>query len=177
MGQYEAALADFSRALELDPNDAWDWAHRGETYRQMGQYEAALADFSRALELDPNNDWILYGRALLYHVLDCKEKALADLNIAIQYSRQLYEKDPQHWQNTFNLSLYYLAAGEVEKAKLLYTEALSSGASTHSILEALGDLNDFLILFPNHTEAQSIQKQLHSISQSAGDALQIALEN
>ncbi len=50
MGKFEDALADLSRAIELDDKDAWAIANRGETYRQMGKFEDALADLSRAID-------------------------------------------------------------------------------------------------------------------------------
>ena len=40
MGRYDEALADFNRAIELDPGNAWDIIGRGETYRLMGRYAA-----------------------------------------------------------------------------------------------------------------------------------------
>ncbi len=52
MGEYDEALADFDRAIELDEKYAWAIARRGETYRLMGKYAEALADFDRAIELD-----------------------------------------------------------------------------------------------------------------------------
>jgi tetratricopeptide (TPR) repeat protein len=54
MGEYDQALADFNRAIELDPNYVWAIASRGVVYGQMGKYDQALADFNRAIELDPN---------------------------------------------------------------------------------------------------------------------------
>ena len=33
MGRYDEALADLSRAIELDPGYAWAIAGRGQTYR------------------------------------------------------------------------------------------------------------------------------------------------
>ena len=33
MGRYDEALADFNRAIELDPSDAWAIGSRGQTYR------------------------------------------------------------------------------------------------------------------------------------------------
>jgi len=53
MGRYEEALADFNRAIELDPGDPEHIAGRGQTYQAMGRYDEAQADFSRAVELDP----------------------------------------------------------------------------------------------------------------------------
>jgi regulator of sirC expression with transglutaminase-like and TPR domain len=40
------ALADFNRAIELDPDDRWAIGRRGEIYREMDRYGEALADFS-----------------------------------------------------------------------------------------------------------------------------------
>ena len=48
MGRYGEALADYSRAIELDPRNAWAIASRGETYGRMGRYDEALADLTRA---------------------------------------------------------------------------------------------------------------------------------
>ena len=36
MGRYEEALADFNRAIELDPDDAWAIGSRGQTYQADG---------------------------------------------------------------------------------------------------------------------------------------------
>src|SRR5262245_66643167 len=52
MKRYEEALADLTRAIELDENDAWALASRGVTYRLMERYEEALADSFSAVELD-----------------------------------------------------------------------------------------------------------------------------
>ena len=66
MGRYEEALADFSRAIELDPGNAWAIAVRGETYREMERYEEALADLNRAIELDPGDGWAIAHRGETY---------------------------------------------------------------------------------------------------------------
>jgi tetratricopeptide (TPR) repeat protein/serine/threonine protein kinase len=56
----EEALADCSRAIELDPNNATAWSERGVVYcDHLAQYEKAIAYFSKAIELDPQgaNFW------------------------------------------------------------------------------------------------------------------------
>jgi len=167
MEQYDQALADFTRAIELDPNDAWAIASRGETCRLMEQYDQALADFTRAIELDPD-DWHLYDRALLYQKMGQGGQAEADLAAAIRRARERYQEKPQDWNNTLNLALYYLAAGAADEAERLYREAIAGGAPVHVLREALHDLDDFLALFPAHSQAQAMRDLLQAHLGQAG---------
>src|SRR5215510_989228 len=50
MDRNDEALAEFNRAIELDPGNARAIAHRGEIYREMQRYDEALADLSRAID-------------------------------------------------------------------------------------------------------------------------------
>ena len=52
MGRCDEALADYSRAIELDPGFQWAIVNRGVTYRQMRRFDEALADLNRAVELE-----------------------------------------------------------------------------------------------------------------------------
>ncbi|MEO8597360.1 MAG: hypothetical protein ABI759_28840 [Candidatus Solibacter sp.] len=52
-GQAEGALAEFGRALALEPMDARNINNRGVALQALGQTEAARADFERALRVDP----------------------------------------------------------------------------------------------------------------------------
>ena len=81
---YEEGLADFNRAIELDPNRVWSIAGRGETYRLMDRYDEALADLNRAIELDPSYDWAIARRGLIYQELKRYDEALADFTCAIE---------------------------------------------------------------------------------------------
>jgi len=162
MGRYDEALANFNRAIELQPNYAWAIASRGETYRLMEHYDEALADFNRAVELEPDEDWPLYDRALIYQALRQVVEVHADLTVAIQYARQTYEETSQDWRNIFNLALYHLAAGESMEAERLYREALSGEASPYLIREAIRNLDDLLALFPDHLQAQTMRDLLQA---------------
>jgi TolB-like protein/Tfp pilus assembly protein PilF len=51
--QYENALTEFNRTLELQPNNALARASCAAVYRRLGEWERSLANFQRALELDP----------------------------------------------------------------------------------------------------------------------------
>jgi tetratricopeptide (TPR) repeat protein len=84
MERYEEALADFSRAIELDAASVWAITSRGETYQAMERYGEALEDFGRAIELDPGLDWAIASRGETYQAMGRYDEALADLSRAIE---------------------------------------------------------------------------------------------
>jgi TolB-like protein/Flp pilus assembly protein TadD len=53
--QYEMALAEFNRTLELQPNNALARQYCAYVYRRRGEWERSLANFQRAQELDPRD--------------------------------------------------------------------------------------------------------------------------
>jgi TolB-like protein/Tfp pilus assembly protein PilF len=53
--QYEQALAEFERALQLQPNASAALEYSGYVHRRQGQWERCLAELTRALEADPRN--------------------------------------------------------------------------------------------------------------------------
>ena len=53
--QYESALTEYNRALELQPNNASAREACAAVYRRRGEWERSLADFQRAQELDPRD--------------------------------------------------------------------------------------------------------------------------
>ena len=63
VGELQAAFADFSRLIELDPRAVEAVYCRGTVSHKMGHIDAAITDFSRALELDPNHIQAAYSRA------------------------------------------------------------------------------------------------------------------
>jgi tetratricopeptide (TPR) repeat protein len=115
-GQYEKALADFNRALELNPNIDRAIGGRGETYRLMGRYEEALADFTRSLELDPDV-WEMSNRGETYRLMGRYEEALAD------FTRSL-ELDPAYAWAMGSRGQTYKAMGRHEDALADFTRAL-----------------------------------------------------
>jgi tetratricopeptide (TPR) repeat protein/predicted aspartyl protease len=62
---YEHAIADLTRACELDPNDPEYFYQRGIVYRDSKRIDLAAADFDRALEINPDNVPALAARAQL----------------------------------------------------------------------------------------------------------------
>jgi tetratricopeptide (TPR) repeat protein len=51
--EYEAALVEYNKAIQVASHSGEAYCRRGAVYRAMGQGELALADFDRAIDRDP----------------------------------------------------------------------------------------------------------------------------
>ena len=48
------AIADFTKAIELNPNDSAAYYKRGGTKYDLEDYYGAISDYTKAIELNPN---------------------------------------------------------------------------------------------------------------------------
>jgi TolB-like protein len=64
--QYEKALAEFDRTLELQPNNALARQFRGWIYRRRGEWERALIEIKQAQELNPRDPQIPVNMGGIY---------------------------------------------------------------------------------------------------------------
>ena len=83
-GKNEEALAEFDRALAIDPYNVQALYGRGLIYQAEKQYQQAIEDFTAANGLTPQKVEPLLGRATSYLALDKAKEAAADLDEAIQ---------------------------------------------------------------------------------------------
>ncbi len=79
---YEHAIADLTRACELDGNESDYYLQRGVVYRENQQFELAAADLNRALQLKPDDLSALEVRAQLRLRVHDIAGATADLEAA-----------------------------------------------------------------------------------------------
>ena len=75
-------MADFNRALALDPNNAYLLYNRGTLYAQQQEYQKAIEDFTRAIALDANLAEAYYNRGLCAIYLKQTKAAVRDLSKA-----------------------------------------------------------------------------------------------
>ncbi|HTS04055.1 MAG TPA: tetratricopeptide repeat protein [Candidatus Eisenbacteria bacterium] len=79
-GDHEAALRNYTRALELDPKMASGYADRGFVYNDVKQPAKGVKDFETALQLEPGNSEAHLGMAYSYLQLHHPKPALAHLD-------------------------------------------------------------------------------------------------
>src|SRR5438034_5522674 len=54
--KYDEAIAEYTKAIELNPIDVRLYVDRGLVYRTAGKIPEAMADFTKAIELGPKNE-------------------------------------------------------------------------------------------------------------------------
>lgn len=104
---YRAALANFDKALDLDPTYLDAWIRRGVTYYDQEDYYESMKCFNRAVELSPLSFKALYNRGKNRLKIDESELALTDLMKASQ-------QKPRHASCHEYLSEAYAAIGNIE---------------------------------------------------------------
>lgn len=135
-GQYEQAISEFNKALELSPVYAQAYYNRGIAHLSMGQYDRAIIDFNRVIELGkevegassmtirgaayvPQNMYaqIHYYRGTAYLYKAQYDLAIADFTQALQI-------DPKHAQAYNNRAASFTEGGRFEQAKSDVDKAL-----------------------------------------------------
>ena len=81
---YNEAIADFDRAIALDPEHFDAHYRRGLGYSNIGNYDKAIADFDKDIDLNPDYAGAYYERGFAYLNKDDYGAAIVDLDKAIE---------------------------------------------------------------------------------------------
>jgi tetratricopeptide (TPR) repeat protein len=81
---FEGALADYTQALELNPNNADACTDRGDARSFLGNQDGAIADYNHALEFNPNNADAYSGRGGARELQGDFSEALSDYDKGIE---------------------------------------------------------------------------------------------
>ncbi|MBX3169363.1 MAG: tetratricopeptide repeat protein [Candidatus Eremiobacteraeota bacterium] len=132
LGQDEQAIADYTRAFELDPSRPGALFNRASLYRHTKQYKAALLDYKTLLNRFPDCN-IHQNRSLLYFEMQDYESALYDMDKAIE----IEPERPGPWTNR---AMLYRKLNQPAKARADYEKALEIDPTSWQIRQALEEL-------------------------------------
>jgi tetratricopeptide (TPR) repeat protein len=82
MQQYEPALADFGRVLQLQPNEANAHVNVGRIYTDMNRVDLAMEHVNRALQINPEHPDAYFMRGILSFRMGQRAAAAADFTKA-----------------------------------------------------------------------------------------------
>lgn len=131
-GDLDRAIADYSRALRLDPDFAWAYDRRGTASLVRGDYQRAIADFDQAIRADPKVAPFFNSRCWAILVSGGEaQKALGDCDRSLQ----LRPGDPEALDSR---GFVYLRLGRLDAAMGDYDAALAMNPKLPSSLYGRG---------------------------------------
>lgn len=125
---FDGALADLTRALQLDPKSSDAYNTRGLVKASKRDVEGSIADFNKALELNPRNASALnnLGTIRLDH---------GETEAAIAYFDRSLEIDPAHVMAFISRGRARTSKGDLKGALADYDRALQLDPKNSSALD------------------------------------------
>ena len=80
----DAALRDFTKAIQLAPNDPLYYEQRTKYWESVGNWEAALKDYNKAVELSPSDPERYYSRSTHWERKGDFKAALVDMQTFVE---------------------------------------------------------------------------------------------
>jgi tetratricopeptide (TPR) repeat protein len=78
LGQYQKAIDDYTKAIELNSKNAGAYYNRGIAYNDLGQYQKAIDDYTKAIELNPKDAGAYGNRGVAYALQKSPTAACGD---------------------------------------------------------------------------------------------------
>ena len=129
-GENDMAIADFTKALELNPHDADAYHNRGISYAYKREYDHAIADYDEALKLNPRDALAYHNRGNAYVNKGGYDQAIVDCSKALNLNQ--------------DASVAYLIRGNAYTGKGEYTQAIA-------------DYSEFLKPYPYDADAYAFR--------------------
>lgn len=114
---FEKAINEFKKAIELDPNYAEAYYQLGVIYGNSGDLQQAFSLLNKAIEIKPDLADAYYNRALVHGKTDDFDQAITDFNKAI-------ELDPTYELAYFYRGVAYRELGNFRKALLDFDKVI-----------------------------------------------------
>ena len=161
-GNAAAALAHFSRAVEVAPDFAEGFNNRGVALQQMKRWDEALQSFERALQVQPDFVDALYNRGVVLSELERWDGALQSYARALELNPGNARVHNNRGNVLQKMRRWNEALQSYQRALVLrpgYSEALNNrGAVLRELRrwdEAVRDYRQALALKPDYAEAFS----------------------
>jgi tetratricopeptide (TPR) repeat protein len=83
-GNHDQAIADFGKAIEINPKYYYAYVFRGTALEAKGDHDRAIADFTRAAEIEPKNPIAYRNRASALALTGARDLAIADYRTILE---------------------------------------------------------------------------------------------
>lgn len=120
LNKLSESIADYTYALNLNPNEADIYINRGYSYYRNKNYNKALEDFQKASEIETKNYKTFYFMAKTEFLLDKFEIAIYNLEKSITLN-------PKFTDGYFWLGLAYIQTNKTKEGCLILKKAKELG--------------------------------------------------
>ena len=160
-GDYEKAIAEFTRIIQSNPENWAAYLARGHLHASNKDFDRAISDYNRAIRLNPENSAAYVARGLMHSINEDYESAVADFDKAIELGSQDWEAYTGRGAILVLTDEYERGIGDLDKAIELspnqaYAYRLRGIAySTHKADydSAIADFNKNIALSPEDAAA------------------------
>ena len=106
-GDFDAAIQDFDKAIDLNPEYAEAYNNRGAAHHKKDDFDAAIQDFNTSIGLNPEDAEAYYNRGIAYTRKGKVDRTIQDFNTSIDlnpkyatayYKRGLVWSCLKNWQ-------------------------------------------------------------------------------
>jgi predicted O-linked N-acetylglucosamine transferase (SPINDLY family) len=147
MGRLEDALADYDRAIALNPSYAFALCNRGTVLERLGRWEESLASYDRAIEVDSEDSLTYYNRGSVLKELKRFEEALTSYDRAVELRSDFVEAHVNRGNVLQELRRHEAAIASFDRAielKPVHADVFHSrGVSLYIMKRFGGALADF----------------------------------
>ncbi len=88
LGDTKGAILDYSREIEIDPQDAFAYYNRGVAKFELGDKQGAISDFDQVIAIDPQDAEAYSNRGAVKLAVGDKQGGIADLTKGAELFRQ-----------------------------------------------------------------------------------------
>ncbi|MCL2293719.1 MAG: tetratricopeptide repeat protein [Spirochaetes bacterium] len=166
---HELVMADFSQAIQLDPDNVRALRDRGHAHRLRGDFDLAIADYSEAIRLEPT--------ALMFNNRGITHSDRGDLDLAIADYNEAIRLNPNFYHAFNNRGNAHFNRGDLDLAIADYNEAIRLNPNFSSFFNNRGlahfDRGDLYLAIADYTRAILLNPNNVQAFNNRGHALRV----
>ncbi|WP_245284248.1 tetratricopeptide repeat protein [Bradyrhizobium sp. WSM2254] len=163
-GDYDKAIADFDKALRLNPKLASSYSNRGRAWAMKGDYDKAIPDMNESIRLNPKDAVAYQNRGTVFYHKGDYDKAIADWNESIRLNPReatAYSGRGSAWMGKRDYDRAIVDLNESirldPKNAIAYSNRGLAWTGKSGYENAIADLNESIRLNPRNAVSYSVR--------------------